>query len=181
VISEIKDDTTYHRGLGSAGQVIEHVQHPCPRCGHDETIRSIGVNIDARQDVEYWCLNPNCPYFVSDELSWATTGNPTAYRDRRVVESSEKPHPQMIPDTPMKWRQTAFCPDCEERHTVTVERDSMEHHEIANSEGAPEASSRSEDWRDGNPSIAEIKNQDNEPFEWYCDACMESERVRGDA
>lgn len=138
VISEIKDDTTYHRGLGSAGQVIEHVKHACPRCGHDETIRSIGVNIDARQDVEYWCLNPNCPYFVADELSWAT-----------------KPHPQMIPDTPMKWRQTAFCPDCEERHTVTVERDSMEHHEI--------------------------KHQDNEPFEWFCDACMESERARGDA
>lgn len=138
VLAVIKDDTRFKRGLGRHGQVIEHVAHACPRCEHDETVRSKQVNIEARMDVEYWCLNPNCQYFVSDELSWAT-----------------KPHPQMIPDTPMVWEHTAFCPECEERHTVTVERDSIKHHEV--------------------------KHQDNELFEWHCDACMESERERGEA
>jgi hypothetical protein len=73
-------------------------------------IRLVQLHPDDADGVSYWCLMPNCRYFVADELSWAT-----------------KPHPEYVPDGPMVWQNTAECPSCGDRHTVEVERDSPTH------------------------------------------------------
>lgn len=110
IVSVVDDDTSFERGLGSHGTVIQHVEYECPCCEHDEMIRSVDRTIDRPDGVAYWCLNPTCQYFVNDALSHAT-----------------KPHPQMEPDTPEVWQNTARCPECDSRHTVIVHRNSGFH------------------------------------------------------
>jgi len=114
VESVLDDKTEFLRGMGQTGQRVEHVSGvECLRCGHDEMVRHTHVNPTERNGVAYWCLNPSCQYFVSDELSWAT-----------------KPHPNMVPDEPMSWQQTFVCPDCDERLSKTVERHSPLHRKV---------------------------------------------------
>jgi predicted RNA-binding Zn-ribbon protein involved in translation (DUF1610 family) len=110
VLHTVKEDTTFHRGLGTTGRTVEHVAHECPCCGNDRMIRLRQIYPEDRDGVSYWCLMPNCRYFVADELSWAT-----------------KPHPEHVPDGPMVWTNTAKCPQCGYRHRVEVERGSPFH------------------------------------------------------
>jgi ribosomal protein S27AE len=110
VEATIEDDTRFHRGLGTSGRKVERTDKRCPWCGFKHTIRLRHIHPDDRDGVSYWCLNPQCSYFVNDELSWAT-----------------KPHPEMKPDAPMVWQNTAECPDCGTRHSVVVERHSRLH------------------------------------------------------
>ena len=110
VIATVADRTSYTRGLGRHGERVRVVELTCPCCGHEETIRSEQVIIDGKDNVSYWCLNPACRYFVSDELRHAT-----------------KTRAQFAPDTPMVWDNTAICPDCERRHTVTLDSDHGHH------------------------------------------------------
>lgn len=103
VLHTVKDDTNFHRGFGRTGSKIEHVEHTCPCCGHDEMIRQHRLHPEDDDSVMYWCLMPNCRYFVADQLSWAT-----------------KPHPQHVPESPMEWTQTHVCLDCGRRTSKTV-------------------------------------------------------------
>lgn len=112
IISTVEDDTTFHRGLGTSGQKVQHVEQDCPRCGHDEMVRHTHVNPEARDGASYWCLNPTCPHFVADELSWAT-----------------KPHPSYPTNTPEVWDNTAECPTCNKRHTVELRKGIADQHE----------------------------------------------------
>jgi len=112
VLSTVEDKTRFHRGLGTSGRKVEHVEHECPRCTHDQMIRLVHVNPEERDGVSYWCLRPSCPHFVADELSWAT-----------------KPHPSYPTDTPEVWDNTAICPRCDSRHTVELRKGMHEQHE----------------------------------------------------
>jgi ssDNA-binding Zn-finger/Zn-ribbon topoisomerase 1 len=110
VLHTVKDDTNFHRGFGRTGRRVEHVARECPCCGNDEMIRQVRLHPEERDGVKYWCLMPNCRYFVADELSWAV-----------------KPHPQHTPSSPMVWSNSAECPECGDRYTLTVRRGSRLH------------------------------------------------------
>jgi len=104
--STIHDNTSFHRGMGTSGRRVQHTSgYECPFCGHDEMIRLVHVAPDSRDSVQYWCLRPNCPYFIADELSWAL--GPDAGRQ---------------PKTPMQWDQTHVCEDCGSRWTEAIDR-----------------------------------------------------------
>lgn len=102
VISTLDDSVTFHRGLGDSGSKIEIVEHDCPECSYDRMVRYTRVFPDERDTVEYYCQRPTCPYHVGDEFSYA--------------------RPTIGPNFPIIWSQTAFCPDCDDRHTVTVDQ-----------------------------------------------------------
>lgn len=103
VESVVSNDVSFIRGLGDNGRKVEHTDLTCPHCGHNDTVRLVHVNPEDRDGVSYWCLNPVCEYFVQGELGWAT--------------GSDSP---TLPRNPKIWSQTAWCPDCEERHTIEV-------------------------------------------------------------
>jgi hypothetical protein len=53
-------------------------------------VRRIDVNPELRDEVRYWCLNPNCVHYVSDSISYACSGSypqrntdePTIFEER---------------------------------------------------------------------------------------------------
>lgn len=72
-----KDTVSFSRGLGDSGHRVQVVEHDCPadHCSFDRMIRRVDVRPEDRNDVRYWCLNPNCQYFVRDNLSYACSGS----------------------------------------------------------------------------------------------------------
>lgn len=109
VLGTVMDDTTFERGLGPRGKTVEWTNMACPCCDHHRTIRSVRVNPDRRNNVAYWCLNPQCRYFVSGELSWATRN-----------------HPGYEPETPEVWDHTHVCTECEARESIEITRASFQ-------------------------------------------------------
>lgn len=65
------DGINHTRGLGDSGYRVEVVDFACPACIFDRMIRRVDVSPVAPAEVRYWCLYPNCPYFVRDALSHA--------------------------------------------------------------------------------------------------------------
>lgn len=62
-------------GLGDSGYRVQVVEHECPECGFDRMIRRVDVSPEMPDEVRYWCLYPNCRYFVGDHLSYTCHGN----------------------------------------------------------------------------------------------------------
>jgi predicted RNA-binding Zn-ribbon protein involved in translation (DUF1610 family) len=75
IISQPTDTVTFNRGMGDSGYRVQVVEHDCPECGFDRMVRRIDVSPVRPNEVRYWCLNPNCKYFVRDELSYAFNGS----------------------------------------------------------------------------------------------------------
>lgn len=75
IINQPRDTVTFTRGMGDSGFRVQTVVHDCPECGFDRMVRRIDVSPVERNEIRYWCLNPNCVYFVRDRLSHATPGN----------------------------------------------------------------------------------------------------------
>ena len=71
VVSTPRDTVTHKRGFGDSGYVVEIVEHDCPECGFDRMVRRRDIDPNNGENVCYWCLNPNCVYFVEDALSYA--------------------------------------------------------------------------------------------------------------
>jgi ssDNA-binding Zn-finger/Zn-ribbon topoisomerase 1 len=149
VLHTVRDDTNYHRGLGRSGRRVEHVSHECPCCGHGEMIRLVHVNPEERDGVSYWCLMPNCRYFISDELSWAT-----------------KPHPMDVPESPMVWSQTHVCEDCGRRTSKVVTK--AEVVTFSESSHPSEASKK--------PTEYGMKRVEDGVVKDVCDDCTSAER-----
>lgn len=79
VEQELANKTRFHRGLGESGRVVEHVsgiECPNPVCESTEHVRVRRKNPEAPQQVDYWCLDPGCRHFVSDELSHHISPDP---------------------------------------------------------------------------------------------------------
>lgn len=83
VISTPYDGVSFSPGWGDSGYRVETVEHDCPECGFDRMVRRHDVHVESQDMVRYWCLNPNCLYFVSDYLSHACHGN---YPQRQAQE-----------------------------------------------------------------------------------------------
>lgn len=83
VISTPYDKVSHRRGWGDTGYRVEVVEHDCPACNFDRMVRRHDVNAEMRDEVRYFCLNPNCGHFVQDSLSYAMHGN---YPQRTVKE-----------------------------------------------------------------------------------------------
>ena len=75
ILSQPYDTVTHSRGFGDSGYRIQTVKHECPECGFDRMVRRVDVSPERRDEVRYWCLNPNCVHFVRDSLSYACSGN----------------------------------------------------------------------------------------------------------
>lgn len=75
VLSTPYDGVSFRRGWGDSGYRVEVVEHECPECGFDRMVRRHDVHAESPDVVRYYCLNPNCLYFVSDNLSHAMNGN----------------------------------------------------------------------------------------------------------
>lgn len=86
VLKTTTDTVTFNRGLGDSGYRVQLVEHDCPECSFDRMIRRWDVNVEFPDEVRYYCLNPNCPYFVRDRLSYACHGSyPQNTRSKPVV------------------------------------------------------------------------------------------------
>jgi len=83
IISQPTDTVTHSRGWGDSGYRVQVVNHDCPECSFDRMVRRIDISPERRNEVRYWCLNPNCVHFVRDSLSHAMPGN---YPDRDTNE-----------------------------------------------------------------------------------------------
>lgn len=83
VIQTIYNGVTFTPGWGDSGYCVETVECDCPDCGFDRMIRRHDVSQNVSDDVRYYCLNPNCAYFVRDALSYACYGS---YPSRNVQE-----------------------------------------------------------------------------------------------
>lgn len=53
IVNCIRNTVTNKPGFGDAGYRVQTVTHDCP------------LNPEFRNEVRYWCLNPNCVHFVS--------------------------------------------------------------------------------------------------------------------
>lgn len=100
VLSTPTSTVTNSPGMGDSGYRVEVVEHDCPHCGFDRMVRRHDVNPEMRDEVRYWCLQPNCRYFVSDSLSYACHGNypqgpnpkePAVFEERSDERSDEGP------------------------------------------------------------------------------------------
>lgn len=80
------DGVSFRPGWGDSGYRVEIVEHDCPDCGFDRMIRRHDVNAEMSDEVRYFCLNPNCQYFVGDNLSYACHGS---YPQRSPQEPAE--------------------------------------------------------------------------------------------
>jgi len=69
------DGVSHTRGFGDSGYRVEVVEHDCPACEFDRMVRRVDVSPESRNEVRYWCLDPNCPHFVRDTLSYACQNN----------------------------------------------------------------------------------------------------------
>lgn len=85
IISQPTNRVTHSRGFGDSGYKVQVVNHDCPECGFDRMVRRVDVSPERRDEVRYWCLNPNCIHFVRDSLSHACYGN---YPQRDTDEPS---------------------------------------------------------------------------------------------
>lgn len=85
VLSTPNDSVSFKRGWGDSGRRVEVVEFDCPAnyCSFDRMVREVRVNPMECNIVRYWCLNPNCAHYVSDQLSHACHGN---YPQRRASE-----------------------------------------------------------------------------------------------
>ncbi len=77
------DGVSHRRGWGDTGYRVEVVEHDCPACSFDRMARRHDVNAEFPDEVRYWCLNPNCLYYLRDELSYAFKGS---YPNRQTDE-----------------------------------------------------------------------------------------------
>lgn len=75
VISTPYHGVDFRRGYGESGYKVETVEHECPECRFDRMVRRHDVHAESPDMVRYWCLNPNCMYYVSDYLSHACHGS----------------------------------------------------------------------------------------------------------
>jgi len=66
---------SFRPGFGDAGYKVETVAHDCPSCNFDRMVRRHDVHGETPDMVRYWCLNPNCQYYVSDYFSYACNGS----------------------------------------------------------------------------------------------------------
>lgn len=104
-IDRIGSDTTFYRGLGDVGTIVDLVDlsemdlDGCPRCGESEMVLSKVVRPET-VDAEFYCTNIKCPHFVADAVEY----------DMDRIRA----------DGPHVWDNTAVCPDCETRHTVRL-------------------------------------------------------------
>ena len=71
VIHKMYDTVTFQRGLGDSGRRIEITERECENCGFDRTLRQTDVQPELQDGVEYYCLCPSCPYYVSDKFGYA--------------------------------------------------------------------------------------------------------------
>lgn len=83
ILGQPADAVTHSRGFGDSGYRVQTVKHDCPDCGFDRMIRRIDISPELQNEVRYWCLNPNCKHYASDELSHACSGS---YPQRRATE-----------------------------------------------------------------------------------------------
>lgn len=83
IINQPAHTISHSRGFGDSGYVVQTVEHECPECGFDRMVRRVDVSPERKNEVRYWCLNPNCVHFVRDELSHACKGS---YPQRTVEE-----------------------------------------------------------------------------------------------
>lgn len=83
VLGKPYDGVSFTRGWGDSGYRVETVEHNCPACNFDRMVRRHDVSPETRDEVRYWCLNPNCPHFVADTFSYCCHGN---YPQRSVRE-----------------------------------------------------------------------------------------------
>jgi hypothetical protein len=107
VIERVGSDTTFHRGLGDIGTVVELVDMSetkydgCPFCGEPEMILSKDLGPET-VDGAFYCTNIKCPYFVQDAVEY----------DMDKIRA----------DQPEVWDNTAICPRCENRFTTRMRR-----------------------------------------------------------
>jgi hypothetical protein len=88
IMSQPYDGVSFRRGWGDTGYRVQVVKHDCPadHCGFDRMIRRIDVNAERRDEVRYYCLNPNCVHYVADALSYACSGSyPSRQTDEPAV------------------------------------------------------------------------------------------------
>lgn len=81
------DAVNFVRGLGNSGYKVQVVEHDCPNCGFDRMVRRWDVNPEHPDEVRYWCLYPNCPYYLSDKFRFAFEGRKSRGRGPVVFES----------------------------------------------------------------------------------------------
>ncbi len=75
IISQPTNTVSFTRGFGDSGYKVQVVEHECSACQFDRMIRRIDVSPERRDEVRYWCLNPNCKHYASDTLSYACKGS----------------------------------------------------------------------------------------------------------
>jgi hypothetical protein len=89
VISTPTDHVAFKPGFGNTGYKVEVVEQDCPSCQFDRMVRRIDVSPESRNEVRYWCLNPNCKHYANDAFSYACPGSypqngaskPTVYEE----------------------------------------------------------------------------------------------------
>lgn len=90
VINTPYDGVSFRRGWGDTGYRVETVECDCPECGFDRMIRRHDVHAESPDMVRYWCLNPNCLYYVRDYLSNECHGNYPQRQARRPAVSDKQ-------------------------------------------------------------------------------------------
>lgn len=85
------DSVSHSPGWGDSGYRVQVVDHDCPHecCSFDRMVRRWNVNPELLDEVRYWCLNPNCRYFIGDELSYACRGSPPSNHEPVIFEKRE--------------------------------------------------------------------------------------------
>lgn len=71
VLSTPCDRVSFRRGFGDTGYRVQVVEHDCPACNFGAMTRRWDVNSEVGDEVRYWCLNPNCKHYLSDQMSHA--------------------------------------------------------------------------------------------------------------
>lgn len=88
VRSTVSNSVTHKRGFGDSGTRIQLVNHECPACSFDRMLRAVDVSPVNSDYVSYYCLNPNCAHYVSDEYSYACHGS-YPQRTKRAPEVTD--------------------------------------------------------------------------------------------
>lgn len=118
-IEQLGADTNFHRGLGETGEKVYLVDASdidgCPRCNESELILSLRLSPDSHDDAMFYCTNPFCRHFVSDALDHVISGR-----------QAEKP---------TVWDNTAYCPECESRHTIELSQATEAGFDVHTSDG----------------------------------------------
>lgn len=118
LIERVGEDTTFHRGLGRTGTRVDLIDMEpnggCPRCSTDEMVVARNLNPDGHDDAEFYCTNIRCPHFVADAVE----------TEMNLVRA----------DSPERWDQTVFCPECEHVRTEEVRRHGRLHEKVQDSD-----------------------------------------------